>query len=128
MVNGVLLAGPQWRGPVMDHEESPWTITPDPLKLMWEKREDQVFTPPHTLGDSASNRDAGWSSHTGPAGHMTLSPIACNRFKIGWLQAPISNSYTTPAEPVTIGSLTYSRGSVTWPVRALAATVNGDAR
>lgn len=40
----------------------------------------------------------------------------------------ISPTYTTPAEPVTIGSLTYSRGSVTLPVKALAATVNGDAR
>jgi hypothetical protein len=36
--------------------------------------------------------------------------------------------YTTPAIPVSIGWETKSRGSVTLPVRALAATVRGDAR
>ena len=40
----------------------------------------------------------------------------------------ITASYITPAMPVSIGSLTYSRGSVTAPVRALAATVRGLAR
>src|SRR5580700_5173304 len=36
--------------------------------------------------------------------------------------------YSTPASPVSIGWLMYSRGSVIWPVRALAATVRGLAR
>ena len=36
--------------------------------------------------------------------------------------------YTTPAEPVRIGLSTYSLGSVTMPVSALAAAVSGEAR
>lgn len=41
---------------------------------------------------------------------------------------PSNHNQTTPAIPVSIGLLTYSRGSVMCPVSALAATVNGDAR
>src|ERR1700722_17000038 len=37
-------------------------------------------------------------------------------------------TYRTPAMPVSIGWVTNSRGSVTCPVRALAATVSGEAR
>ena len=36
--------------------------------------------------------------------------------------------HSTPAIPVSIGVVTYSRGSVTEPRRALAATVRGLAR
>ena len=42
--------------------------------------------------------------------------------------SPDPQSYITPAIPVSIGALTYSRGSVTYPVNALAATVSGLAR
>src|SRR5262245_62057742 len=38
------------------------------------------------------------------------------------------DSNTTPAMPVSIGFVTNSRGSVTRPVSALAATVSGEAR
>ena len=40
----------------------------------------------------------------------------------------IAPAQATPAVPVSIFSETYSRGSVTCPASALAATVSGDAR
>ena len=44
-----------------------------------------------------------------------------------WVTFRVS-TYTTPALPVAICSVTNSRGSVTLPLSALAATVNGLAR
>lgn len=68
-------------------------------------------------------------SHSIRASHLSaVAWLRKTRYGLRRAGRGLAMDYLTPADPVSIGSLTNSRGSVILPVSALAATVSGLAR